>query len=97
LSLKSAFLTLHIAALLFFGSPLQAEDFNIYFKTAPMVELLRPNADAANLSLLITGADGRPVERGTVIIHLVAPKSGRVFSTDVPMIEGTRISPRRGF
>jgi len=60
-----------------------------------MVELLRPNADAANLSLLITGADGRPVERGTVIIHLVAPKPGRVFSTDVPMIEGTILHQMR--
>jgi hypothetical protein len=95
LSLKSFLPTLHIAALLFFGSPLQAEEINIYFKTAPMVELLRPNSDAANLSLLITGADGRPVERGMVTIRLDAPKPGRVFSTDVPMIEGTILHQMR--
>lgn len=95
MSLKSFLSTLHIAALLFFGSPLRAEDFNIYFKTAPMVELLRPNADAANLSLLVTAADGRPVERGMVTIRLDAPKPGRVFSTDVPMIEGTTLHQMR--
>ncbi|HWH80103.1 MAG TPA: hypothetical protein VNT76_22140, partial [Candidatus Binatus sp.] len=74
---------------------MRADEINIYFKTSPMVEMLRPNSDPVNLSLLVTGADGRPVERGTVAIRLDAPKPGRIFSTDMPMIEGTILNQLR--
>ena len=72
-----------------------AEDLNIYFKTTPRIELLRPYADPANMSLLITGADGRPVKQGVVDIRLDAPEPGRFFSTDFPFVEGTRLSEMR--
>ena len=65
---------------------------NVYFKTTPRPELLRPFIDATDLSLLITGADGRPLKQGTVAIRLEAPRSGRVFSTDYPLVEGTLLS-----
>jgi hypothetical protein len=74
---------------------LWAEELNIYFKTTPRPELLRPFYDPADMSLLITGADGRPVEQGTVDIRLEAPKPGRFFSTDFPLVEGTRLTEMR--
>lgn len=72
-----------------------AEDLNIYFKTTPRIELLRPFADPVNMSLLITGPDGRPVKQGVVDIRLDAPEPGRFFSTDFPFVEGTRLSEMR--
>ena len=77
------------------GVTVWAEDLNIYFKTTPRIELLRPYADPANMSLLITGADGRPVKQGVVDIRLDAPEPGRFFSTDFPFVEGTRLSEMR--
>ncbi len=47
------------------------------------------------MSLLITGADGRPINQGFVEIRLDAPKPGRFFSTDFPFIEGSRLSEMR--
>jgi hypothetical protein len=73
----------------------RAEEINIYFKTTPRTELLRPFYDPVDLSLLITGADGKPVEQGTVDIRLDAPKPGWFFSTDFPLVEGTRLSEMR--
>lgn len=69
-----------------------AEKLNVYFKTTPRPELLRPFIDATDLSLLITGADGRPLKQGTVAVRLEAPHPGRVFSTDYPLVEGTVLS-----
>ena len=43
----------------------------------------------------ITGADGKPIEQGTVDIRLDAPKLGWFFSTDFPLVEGTRLSEMR--
>lgn len=80
---------------LFFASALQAEDLNVYFKTSPRLELLRPFADPVGMSLLITGADGRPIGEGVVEIRLDAPKPGRFFSTDFPHVEGTRLNEMR--
>ena len=70
-------------------------ELNIYFKTTPGFERLRPYADPATLSLLITGPDGRPVAQGIVAIRLDAPKPGRFFSTDFPWVEGTRLHEMR--
>jgi hypothetical protein len=82
-------------ALLPIACSVQAEELNIYFKTTPRLELLRPFDDPVDLSLLITDADGRPVEQGIVDIRLDAPKPGRFFSTDFPLVEGTRLSEMR--
>jgi hypothetical protein len=78
-----------------FGAAFGADDLNVYFKTTPRIELLRPFFDPADLSLLVTGRDGRPVEQGSVDIRLDAPKPGRIFSTDFPLVEGTRLSEMR--
>ena len=75
----------------FLGSPLWAEEFNIYFKASPRLELLYPYSDPATLTLLVTGADGRPVAQGSLAIRLDAPKPGWFFSTDFPLVEGSRL------
>jgi len=68
-----------------------AEDLNIYLKTSPSLQLLRPFADPVNVSLLVTHADGRQMEQGRVAIVLDAPESGAYLSTDFPMVEGSRL------
>ena len=75
-----------------FGHALRAEELKVYFKTTPRIELLRPFADPIDLSLLITASDGRPVKGGNVAIRLEAPKPGRFFSTDIPLLEGTLLN-----
>lgn len=77
--------------LLFFGAIGWAEEFAIYFKASPRSELLYPYSDPATLALLVTGADGRPAAQGSLTIRLDAPKPGRFFSTDLPLVEGTRL------
>jgi hypothetical protein len=77
------------------GSVLPAEDLNVFFKTSPATEFLRPFGDPIDLSMLITGADGRPVKQGSVTIRLDAPAPGRFFSTDYPLVEGTLLSEMR--
>ena len=67
-----------------------ADELNIYFKTTPSFEHLRPYADPVTLSLLVTDVNGRPLTEGSVSIRLDAPRS-RVFSTDFPWVEGTRL------
>jgi hypothetical protein len=92
LPLKKFFFSLLIVVVPLFGSAVLAEELNVYFKTTPRPKLLRPFVDATDLSLLITGADGRPLKQGTVAIRLEAPHPGRVFSTDYPLVEGTVLS-----
>ena len=67
------------------------EELNIFLKSTPAFERLRPYADPATLSLLVTDASGRPESGGTVTIRLDAPRSQRFFSTDFPWVEGTRL------
>lgn len=92
MSLKNFFFSLLFVFAQFFGSAVLAEELNVYFKTTPRTELLRPFIDPTDLSLLVTGADGRPIKQGTVAIRLEAPHAGRVFSTDYPLVEGTVLS-----
>ena len=75
----------------FFCPPSWAEDINIYFKASPRLELLHPYSDPATLTLLVTGTDGKPVAQGRVAIGLEAPEPGWFFSTDFPLVEGSRL------
>jgi hypothetical protein len=91
LSLKNlaSFIAL-VASLLFCWSS-WADDIDIYFKASPRLELLHPYSDPATLTLLITGADGKPVADGRVAIGVEAPEPNRFFSTDFPLVEGSRL------
>jgi hypothetical protein len=95
LSLSNLTGSLFVVAALVLGSPAWPEEINIYFKTSPPAEHVRPFADPATLSLLITGADGKPFAQGWVDMTLEAPKSGRFFSTDFPHVEGTQLTEMR--
>lgn len=95
MSLKNLSVLLSLTIVTLLGSSLPAEELNVYFKTTPRIELLRPFADPIDLSLLITGLDGRPVKQGTVAIRLEAPRPGRFFSTDMPLVEGTVLNEMR--
>jgi hypothetical protein len=92
LSLKNCFVLIAFAAGTFLEPAVWAAELNVFFKTTPRQELLRPFADPIDLSLLITGADGRPIQEGTVAIRLDAPSPGRFFSTDFPLVEGTLLN-----
>jgi hypothetical protein len=78
-------------ALSLFVSPVWADELNVYFKTTPGFEQLRPYGDPAILSLLVTDANGRPVRDGSIAVRLDAPRSEGFFSTDFPWVEGTRL------
>lgn len=93
LKLLVSFVVLNFLALI--GTACSADELNVYFKTTPRIELLRPFYDPAEISLLVTGRDGRPVEQGSADIRLDAPQPGPIFSTDFPMVEGTRLSEMR--
>jgi hypothetical protein len=95
LSLKHLAQLSLLVAFTVLGSPAWATGINIYFKTAPPLEHLRPFADPVTLSLLITGADGKPIAQGWADIVLEAPKPGRFFSTDFPLVEGRRLLEMR--
>src|SRR5262245_35149579 len=43
------------------------------------------------MTLLVTRADGRPVANGSVAIRLEAPEPHWFFSTDFPLVEGSRL------
>jgi hypothetical protein len=90
LSLKNLPAFIVIVAFSGFCPSSWADDINIYFKASPRLELLHPYSDPAALTLLVTGADGKPVAQGRVVIRLDAPERGW-FSTDFPLVEGSRL------
>ena len=71
-----------------------AENLNVYFRTSPIAEQLRPFSEPATLSLLVTEADGKPLSLGWLNVRLEAPRS-RLFSTDFPLVEGSRLIEMR--
>lgn len=90
---RAAFFGFFVVALS--SAALAADGLNIDFKTTPRRQLLRPFADPIDLSLLVTGADGKPVRGGSVAIRLDAPVPGRFFSTDFPLVEGKVLNEMR--
>lgn len=76
-------------------APLGAEEIQIYFKTSPQADQLRPFGETATLSLLVTAENGRPAPQGWLVIGLDAPAPGHLFSTDFPMVEGSRLADLR--
>jgi hypothetical protein len=77
---------------IFFGAPVSAQ--NIYFKTSPLPERLRPFSEPATLSLLATAADGKPLASGWLNVRLEAPRP-IFFSTDFPLAQGSALTEMR--
>jgi hypothetical protein len=82
-------------AFLLLPSCLWAAQYDIHVKTSPRLELIRPLSEPTAVSILVTSADGRPVREGWVEVALEAPQPSRWFSTDFPLIEGTRLFDMR--
>lgn len=76
------------------GAGVSAQDSNIYLKTSPVPERLRPFSDPVTLSLLVTAADGKPVASGWLNLRLEAPRP-ILFSTDFPLAEGSILTEMR--
>lgn len=72
-----------------------ANELNIYFKTSPPLQHLRPFYDPGSLSVLVTSADGKPIAQGWADVRIDAPNPGWFFSTDFPLVEGTRLLEMR--
>ena len=47
------------------------------------------------MSVLVTDAAGKPVENGWAEIRLDAPRPSLFFSTDIPLVDGTRLAEMR--
>jgi hypothetical protein len=85
------FATLFLSA----APAVRAEKFTIQFASSPPIEQLRPHGAPASLILTVTASDGRLAAEGWVAIRLDAPPRGRFFSSDYPMVEGSRLLEMR--
>ena len=74
---------------------LWAQEIDIQFNISPQLEQLRPLSELGTISLSIISAGGKPVDQGWVEIRLDAPKPGGFFSTDFPLVEGSRLVEMR--
>lgn len=75
-----------------FSLPLQAEEgVDISFKTDPPIEQIRPDDDVVKLSFKVTRKDGRPLQAAQLHIELDAPPKNAFFSTEAPIVEGTKL------
>jgi hypothetical protein len=91
LPLRIIFASLNCAFVLLIGVVASAAELALKFQTDPALALLRPFTDTVTLSVVVTGASGMPVERGTAVIALDAPMPGAFLTTDIPFVEGTRL------
>ena len=77
---------------LFFSAAIghaQAENGEIEIQTVPSLQQLRPHSDPVRIILKPLDSDGRAVQHGKLHIRLIAPPPGWLFSTDLPLVEGT--------
>ncbi len=68
---------------------MRAEVGTIGLETVPSVDQLHPHSDPVRIILRLLDSDGRPVQQGKLHIRLLAPAPGWLFSTDLPLVEGT--------
>lgn len=91
MSLKHRSIVFLLALGFLLGPAGPAGAINLYFKTSPLPERLRPFSEAATLSLLATAADGKPLTEAWAHVRLAAPQRGSFFSTDYPLVEGAEL------
>lgn len=84
-----------VANLIFADQSVRAEEFALRFEPPPPGEGLRPQGEPATLALTVTALDGQPVVEGWVAVRLDAPPPNWLFSTDFPLVEGTRLLEMR--
>jgi hypothetical protein len=78
----------------FFGAlhPTIAQELTAGLRFEPSLAALRPHDQQAQVTLLVADREGKPISAGEVQIILEAPAPGKLFSTDFPIVEGTRLS-----
>jgi hypothetical protein len=69
----------------------EPQSLTIDFNTSPGVHELHAGGEPATMALHVLRADGQPVEQGWVEVQLDAPAPGFFFSTDFPLVEGSRL------
>ena len=67
------------------------QEVSLKLDISPPPNQLRPFAEPAEITLSLTNPNGTAIENGSVRIQLDAPAPGRFFSTDFPIVEGTRL------
>jgi len=72
-----------------------AQELVTKLEVSPLANQLRPFSEPAEITVYLTNADGSPIENAWVQIYVDAPKSRRFFSTDFPIVEGTRLLDMR--
>ena len=70
---------------------MQAEDGEIRIQTTPSLGEVRPHSDPVGIVVSVLGSDGKPLSRGRLNVRLVAPAPAGLFSTDFPLVEGSRL------
>ena len=84
-----------VANLILADRSVRAEEFALRFESSPPSERLRPQGEPATLALTVTALDGQPVAEGWVALRLDAPPPNWLFSTDFPVVEGSRLLEMR--
>lgn len=69
----------------------QAEGGDIRVQTFPILAKVRPLSDAVRIVLTVLEGDRKATGRGWLKIRLYAPAPGWLFSTDFPLVEGSRL------
>ena len=95
MSLKSHLASLVLVVFALLAVPLSGQELNILFQTSPPVDSIRPHAGLVRLSVLVSDGAGKPVESGWANIRLDAPERSGFFSTDIPLVEGTKLAEMR--
>jgi hypothetical protein len=90
LPLKFFAAILLVAPLWFVTEAAGADDLSLSFKISPDGARLMPSAPAT-LTLTVKAFDSQPSAEGWLMVRLDAPPTGRFFSTDFPVIEGSRL------
>lgn len=63
----------------------------IRLETVPSLDEVRPLSDPVRTVLTVLDGEGKALKQGRVRIRLDAPAPGRLFSTDFPLVEGSRL------
>jgi hypothetical protein len=74
---------------------IHAGEFAIGLTASPPFEQLIPGAEAARLIVTVISAEDRRGADGSISVRLDAPPPGGFLSTDLPLVEGTRLLEMR--
>jgi hypothetical protein len=68
-----------------------AEDISVKITASPEISSIGPDVDLAKYTISVLDQSGEPIPYTKMLFTLDAPKKGWFFSTDFPLVEGTRL------